>query len=318
MAIKAAEIGDEAIGGVANQRYVDAAIAAAEKLIAAEPAQDRWVRPLIRAIRHHRLRIPALSQTTQRVIALVEMPDVNLDDLAEAVSGDPALAMRLIGVANSSYFRGATEVLNVRDALMRMGVREARTIIVVVALRSTVLRSQGLGESAQALWKHSLLSAVAAQEITQELPPWELTGFLAGLLHDIGRLVVLAFVAELPAWQEDGTEPSAADVDEILAATHAELGAMLLASWGFPEAFCEAVLVHHAPSQSEGDIGLLARAIELAQSVAHQLAEGWPDDPAMIDPVICARGEALGISLDRLADLAQESEASCEALNKLN
>ena len=87
---------------------------------------------------------------------------------------------------------------------MRMGVREARTIVVVVALRSTVLRSPGLGDQARQLWKHSLLAASATQEITAELPPWETSGFLAGLLHDLGNLVVLAFVSELPAWQEDG------------------------------------------------------------------------------------------------------------------
>ena len=161
----------------------------------------------MRAILRKRLRLLALSPTTNRVIQLIESPDGDVDSLAPAVSGDPVLATRIMGVANSSYFRGATEVPNVREALMRMGIREARTLVVVVALRSTLLRSPGLGELAQKLWRHSLLSASGTQEIMQEIPPWQNSGFLAGLLHDLGQLVVLAFVAELPAWQDDGASP---------------------------------------------------------------------------------------------------------------
>ena len=82
------------------------------------------------------------------MLRLIDSPDVKLGELAEAVSGDPMLSTRIMGVANSSYFRGASEVLSVRDALVRMGVREARTLVGVVALRSTLLRSPGLGQLA--------------------------------------------------------------------------------------------------------------------------------------------------------------------------
>ena len=79
--------------------------------------------PLVRAIRRKRLRLPALSATTHRVVRLIEAADVDLDELASAVSGDPVLATRIMGVANSTYFRGATEVPKrsfspVFDALM--------------------------------------------------------------------------------------------------------------------------------------------------------------------------------------------------------
>ena len=82
---------------------------------------------------------------------------------------------------------------------MRMGVREARTLVVVVALRSTLLGSPGLGEAAQKMWRHSLLTASATQEIASEIPPWETAGFLAGLLHELGNLVVLAFIVSSSA-----------------------------------------------------------------------------------------------------------------------
>lgn len=309
--------GDEAIGGSSHGRFVRAAVAAALELGSAEPTMDRWVRPLVRATQRRRLRMPSLSPTVHRVVRLIESPEVDLDELAEAVTGDPALATRIMGVANSSYFRGASAVPNVREALMRMGIREARTIVVVLALRATVLRAPGLGEQAREIWKHSLLAATATHEITQELPSWETSGFLAGLVHDLGQLVVLAFVSELPAWQEDGEAPDADAVEALSQATHAALGAMVLASWGFPEPFCEAILAHHDPTIVIGRAADLARAVALGQAIAHRIVQGWPKDPLDLEPALADAGEALGLDCSRLADIASEAEASFEALDKL-
>ena len=315
--LDAEKVGDEGIGAHSVDEYAEVAVAAAHALIQRDAQQQRWVNPLVRAITRKRLRLPSLSPTTQRVLRLIEAPDVDVDELSDAVSSDPVLATRIMGVANSSYFRGVDEVPNVRDALMRMGVREARTLVVVVALRSTLLRSPGLGRMAQTLWRHSLLAASATQSITEELPPWEVTGFLAGLLHDLGQLVVLAFVAELPAWQDDGAEPSEATVEAMLDATHAELGAMVLASWGFPKAFCDAVVAHHDPDPADDAARDLARAMSLGHLIANQVADGWPEDCADLEEDLVRQGEALGLDRARLADIANDAEANLEALSKL-
>lgn len=317
MSVEAVEIGDEGLGEHAAGGYADAAIAGARELIESDPGQERWVTPLVRAIKRKRLRLPSLSPTTHRVVRLIEQAEVDLDELAQAVNGDPVLATRIMGVANSSYFRGATEVPNVREALMRMGVREARTLVVVVALRSTLLRSPGLGERAQQLWRHSLLTASAAQEIAQEIPPWETTGFLAGLLHDLGQLVVLAFVAELPAWQDDGASPSDASVDAMLEATHPALGAMVLASWGFPAAFCDAILGHHDADGITGDAQGLAQAIDLGHTIANRIADGFPESADEMDPELLEKGERVGLDGPRIIDVAEEAETNLEALSKL-
>ncbi len=298
--------------------YVDAAIASARALAEREPGQARWVKPLVRAIRRRRLELPTLPPTVERVVKLIEENEVDVDELADAVSGDPALATRIMGVANSSYFRGASEVPSVREALMRMGIREARTIVIVVALRSTLLRAPGVGDAAHRIWRHSLLTASAAQEITLELPPWQASGFLAGLLHDIGQLVILAFVSQLAAWEDDETLLRPEAVDAIRAATHEALGAMVLASWGFPPAFCEAVYAHHDATRASGAAAPLAQAIELADRLAHQVEAGWPEAVAEIAEPLCALGARLGLSPERLADVAGEAEANLEALVKLS
>lgn len=318
MQLDVEQISDAALGDGSDVQWVAAAIASAQALIDEDPSLARWVKPLIRAIERERLRMPSLSPTVHRIVQLIESTEVDLDELAQAVSGDPALAARVMGVANSSYFRGATEVPNVREALMRMGIREARTIVVVVALRSTLLRSPGLGDLARTLWKHSLLAASATQEIAQEMPPWEASGFLAGLLHDLGKLVVLAFVAELPAWQDDGDSPNEAAVEAILDATHASLGALVLGSWGFPDGMCHAVLSHHASGQCVESARGLAQAMELGHEIAKQIEAGWPANPEELGSALVSLAEDCGVGADRLVDIAAEAETTFETLSKLS
>lgn len=319
MAIEAAAIGEDGLGTAgASDRFAEAAIAAARALAQSDPTLARWVDPFARAIKRKRLRLPSLSPTVHRVLKLIESADAHLDELAAAVGSDPALATRIMGVANSSFFRGASEVGSVRDALMRMGVREARTIVIVVALRSTVLRSPGLGELAHGIWKHALLSASACQEISSELPRWESSGFLAGLVHDLGQLAVLAFASELPAWQDDGAVPSPAVVGTLADETMVSLGAMILESWGFPAPFCEAVFGQRTVDRVEGEAAELAAAIDLGHRIAERIERGWPKSPEDLDPALLASGARLGLDGDRLSDIAVEAEANFEALNKLS
>ena len=319
MAIGAAEIDENGLGPAgSSDRFAEAAIAAARALSQADPSYARWVDPFARAIKRKRLRLPSLAPTVHRILKLIESPDADLNELAAAIGSDPALATRIMGVANSSFFRGTSEVGSVRDALMRMGVREARTIVIVVALRSTVLRSPGLGDLAQGIWKHALLSASACQEISAELPRWESSGFLAGLVHELGQLAVLAFASELPAWQDDGAIPSPAVVTTLADATLVSLGAMILDSWGFPGPFCEAVFGQRAVDRVEGEAAELAAAIDLGHRIAEAIERGWPKSADDLDPALLASGTRLGLDGDRLTDIAGEAEANFEALNKLS
>ena len=95
------------------------------------------------------------------------------------------------------------------------------------------------------------------------------------------------------------------------------LGAMVLASWGFPDEFCRAVMRHHDPSGGAGAVRDLARALELGDRIAHQIEAGWPEDVADVPPGLVELADRLGLDADRLHDVAAEAAASFEALSKL-
>lgn len=129
---------------------------------------------------------------------------------------------------------------------------------------------------------------------------------------------MLAFVSELAAWQEDGAEPSPSTVDAINEAMHASLGAMVLASWGFPDGFCDAIMAHEDSEQASSDVATLATAVELGHLTAHQIDAGWPDDLEDLPEHYLLVAERLGLDARRLSEIANEVEAAFEALSKLS
>lgn len=311
---------DSDAGIVESTVYEADALARVEDMLERGVVDEQWLRPLATAIRNRRLRVPTLSTTISRVVDLLGNPEVNLDELSTLVVQDPGLSARLMGVANSSFFRGAAAVENVRDALMRMGIREARTIVLVLALRGVVLRSPGQGSSATPFWRHALLTAAAAQEISSENPDWQSLGFLAGLVHEIGQLVIQAFAAELPDWREDGEAPNASDVHKMVEGLHADLGAHVLSNWGFSGDFCDGVLMHHSleMDSAEGKGAELARILDLSDRLAVLVEVGWPKDHEDLPESLVRAGEVLGYTEEGLFDLAIEAEASFDVLSKVS
>ena len=119
------------------------------------------------------------------------------------------------------------------------------------------------------LWQHSLDTAMAARTVAlcEKISPARAEeAFLAGMLHDVGKVV---FATRAPALNDDpggAVEERTAQMD----AHHAEVGAYLLGLWGFPNSIVEAVAFHHSPSQAAGDGLTLPRLIHIADRLVHQ------------------------------------------------
>jgi len=230
-----------------------------------------------------------LATLPATVIALLDVlkdPATSADKVGVVLERDPAMTANILKLANSAYYGVRRTIGSVRDALVMLGNRAVATLAFATGMSPVLRRDlEGYGESRDAFWRHSLVSAAAASAAADlaGLGRWRSQCFTAGLVHDVGMLVIDRWlVAEgrrLPAFGDE-TMMRHAERD-LLGFDHAETGAALAEAWGFPDLLVSALRHHHAPLEAEADRQVVA-AVAVGDRVATVVAAGaeaaWPAD----------------------------------------
>lgn len=266
--------------------------------------------------------LPTLPQVLLRFLKLVDDDCANASELAAVVSQDPALAARLLTIANSPAFRTLADIRSIDQCIVLLGTKLVRTIASCLAVQSLFARTaSGMDYEFSGFWKHSILVAETARSIASETgyaDPEE--AYLAGLIHDIGELVMLAGIGdpygelldsntdEYGLWQ---AEKAATGSD------HATIGAWLTDKWDITSFLPDAVLFHH---NSYLDIALVDTLSQIIWS-AHVLSETNPSSEtfnALEENSLSTIKSILGIDsedITRISKLASERvELLAEAL----
>lgn len=205
--------------------------------------------------------LPSLPAVALEVLRLCRAEDATLDDLAKALSTDPALAARLLRFANSSLYGSGEEVRTLQRATLVLGMKTVQLMSLSFSLVGTVPRaSQGGAYDFARYWQRSLVRAVSARALAGLVGlPAQDEAFLAGLLGEIGQVVMARSLAELyePVLREaartpDGW-PDAALERERLGFDHHDVGAALLSSWGLPRVLAFALRHAGDPDTLPGD-----------------------------------------------------------------
>ena len=221
--------------------------------------------------------VPSLPQAAARVGQLASDPDADIDDLVKALTGDPALCVQLLKVANSAYYGARAEVATIKHATMMLGQKTIRSIAMAASIRS-VLPKQFVDARFQphSLWIHAIRTAGGSARLAK------LTGvaspedaFVAGLLHDLGLLVELqhdtlfAQVIDETFEATGEVAPAGLEDSEVkrFGADHQDLGAALLESWGIPRHLALAAGHHHEPLRAEGEERMLALVVHAIESI---------------------------------------------------
>lgn len=188
-------------------------------------------------LRSNQISLPSLPDVAWKVRRLADREDSSADDIARAITADPAMSAKLIRSCNSALYRGFSEVRNVRDGVVRLGVKTTRQLVTVFAMRE-VFRSREpkLQKAMDALWQEArsvgAISYVLAESATRIEPEEAL---LAGLLHNIGAVPVLVHAEHHP-----GLLANPATLERAMVELQSDIGAAILANWHFPDNFVEA------------------------------------------------------------------------------
>ncbi|MEO6422184.1 MAG: HDOD domain-containing protein [Candidatus Nitrotoga sp.] len=183
-------------------------------------------------------RLPALPEVVLDLMNYLQRSEVDVGQVAYRIEREPALTAKLLRVANSSFYGLQRQVGTIPDALTVLGLRAAHTLIIGAAVVTHFQTVIVAGYDQRAFWLHSVGTAICARALARELGYNMENAFTAGLLHDIGRLILAARFPEnyrnVMAYRaEHDCYPIEAE-QEILGFDHTQIGATLAVRWKFP------------------------------------------------------------------------------------
>lgn len=239
-------------------------------------------------------KLPTLPTSYQRLVEVLRSPNSSMDDVAKVISTDPAMTARLLKLVNSAYFGLQKPVADVARAGALLGLDRIMSLVLGQGIFSDCDVPDVEGFSMEALWQHSVATASAAHKIaTAEKFDRDTiaAAFLAGMLHDIGKLVLAMGLPEQYSkvlQMARGKSPGELQQIEMLElrASHTDVGAYLVGLWGLPNTIAEAIAYHEDPSQSRVDHFGLPAIIHAADRLVYH--------PDITDP----RSPDLGLNAD--------------------
>jgi HD-like signal output (HDOD) protein len=198
-----------------------------------------FVEQLAQDLRDERLELPSFPEAVLRIQRMLQSPDTSTDDIVRILSSEPALAARLLRIANSAEFRRSDgEITDLRKAVSRMGFNMVRSVAVAFAMRQLRRKdsySAELRAELERIWNESVDVAstcfVLAKRFTRINPDQAL---LAGLLHVVGRLYIVMRA-------QDMEDAASVDMQAVVGDWHATIGKAMLESWGLPDSIRVAV-----------------------------------------------------------------------------
>lgn len=225
--------------------------------------------------------LPTLPAVALEVVRLCQQDRVQGEEIGEVTSQDPALAARILRLANSPYFGLRHEVTTVSHAVVMMGIVSVRTIALGFSLMNSLSSARASAFNLRDFWARSLVAGAAAREISRATRTGNREeAFLGALLQNLGLLVLSAAVPrELERVLRTASRHDVLPQVEkkMLGSDHAEVGAWLAERWGLPGIFCDAIRYHHDPhacqEPASQDIVRVVAASDL-------LAEAWVGEDA--------------------------------------
>lgn len=257
-----------------------------------------FVERLAQDLRDQHMELPGFPEAVLRIQRSLQSPDTNTDDIVRILSSEPALAARLLKIANSAEFRRMDQdVTDLRKAVSRMGFNMVRSVAVAFAMRQ-LRRKDAYTPAAQkeleSAWRESLEIAsacfVIAKRFTRLNPDQAL---LTGLLHVLGRLYIIMRSKEAP-------ELSEAEFREVVNGWHAAIGKAILESWGLPEALQSAV-EHQDELELELDGDVTLTDVLIAAKLLSSNRQDTEHYPALRRLGVAAGDRALGV-MEEYAD----------------
>lgn len=259
--------------------------------------------------------LPVLPEVPQRILGMIHDPLTSLSDLGEMINEDAALSLKVLKVSNSAYYGGTQEITDLNVACSRLGLKTIAHIMHTVSFRE-VFRSKNpsIQTFMQEIWHHALASAHCADEIATLVPALVgHTPFVAGLTHNIGKVVLVDLISTKYRGNVGRLRESPELMRKVVARFHHIVGLHAVQYWQMTPEFCASTFLHLFPERCPHEPwAALVNVTAQASAVAQEYANSEEDTPAL-DLKMTGCFEKLQLGEEQLGTL---SRALPERLDK--
>ena len=264
------------------------------------------------AIDNKRIDVPILPTAAQQVISITQDPDSDATQLAKVIQSDPTLSGHVMRISNSAAYTPNSNLISLQQAITRLGMVEISNIALSTSLNSKMFKAPGYEEHIEYIWKHALMTAIWSKEIARKLRTNVEAAFLCGLLHCIGKAVILQTISDFRTTSD--SVMGNYDLQTLFKQHESQVSQVVAIEWGLPEIITEAITYYNnfkdAPSCAE----IAAIVLFGHQTASHTLD---PDNYSRDD---LNNSDALDLvnlypeEVDELLEQTETLNASMEAL----
>ncbi|MCX7165407.1 MAG: HDOD domain-containing protein [Rhodocyclales bacterium] len=256
--------------------------------------------------------LPSLPTVVMELLQTMGEEDVDIDRLARGIGHDQALAARTLRVANSPFYGMQGRIDTIAEAITVLGFVNVRSLVTTAGIAAAWLGRGGEGFDPRIFWRHSLGAASCAAKLAPFAKLSPETLFLAGLLHDIGRLVLVVTYPTVYAdilLRRKQADCLLLDAERaVLGCDHAQIGSELCRHWRIPAPIAAAVERHHQMNPDAPKVPAdMADVVHVADVLAHALdLAGDPD--ALVPPPNAAAWQRLGLGEKQLRAVLEQAD----------
>ena len=281
-------------------------------------SQDEEHRTRLEAIVRHIKDLPTLPEVAQELLLELDNDESSLESISEKIAMDHALTAKVLKLANSSHFGLNSRVVTIQQAAALLGVQNIKNLIRMTILVNRFPATNCPGFDFRAFWRHSIATANCAELISRALHMKHDFAFTAGLLHDIGRLVLVIYYpseyAEVIKYRDLNDCELIEAERYIMQTDHIDAGLALAQQWHFADAVQEAIKGHHQPDIK--GIHALAPVVHIANAIVHALDLAQQENELV--PLLSVHAwDTLGLNEAEYIAIFKETEMRFEALNQI-
>lgn len=179
--------------------------------------------------------LPTIPQSAIRVMELLGNPMSTPEDMEKIINLDPIIAGQILKTANSCLYGAVIEVTSVKNAIVRLGRKQIRSIIHLFSIKSALIKGKVFLEPIKKIWKQSLCCAFLCKDVAKKVKIDKEAMFMNGLMHNIGKLMILSVLHEIVANVDSSQAINEELLEMVYEMHHLEVGKKLLKNWKIPE-----------------------------------------------------------------------------------